>query len=78
MGENIVKSREIIAGNLDHSKLYFTGNWFIDCGILGFVNIMEEFYEWDVDKLNEKIDENHKLVYFGYFPLAFIYNNISG
>ena len=25
-------------------RLEFTGNWFIDAGILGFVNLMEEVY----------------------------------
>jgi len=27
-----------------HPSLKFTGNWFIDAGILGFVNLMEEVY----------------------------------
>ncbi|GEM_PF-3795685 len=31
--------------------LEFTGNWFIDAGILGFVNLMEEVYGWDLDEL---------------------------
>ena len=30
--------------NLNNNKLEFTGNWFIDAGILGFVNLMEEVY----------------------------------
>ncbi len=31
----------------DSSVLEFTGNWFVDAGILGFVNLMEEVYGWD-------------------------------
>jgi len=33
---------------LDNSVLELTGNWFIDAGILGFVNLMEEVYGWDL------------------------------
>jgi len=32
-------------------ELRFTGNWFIDAGILGFVNLMEEVYGWDLKKI---------------------------
>jgi len=41
------------------SKLQFTGNWFIDAGILGFVNLMEEVYgdiwkeEWKKNNSNK-------------------------
>jgi len=71
-------------------ELKFTGNWFIDVGILGFVNLMEKIYgevwkeewkeknpnepEWKFDfleYLNEKIEENEELVYYGYFPLGY-------
>ena len=48
--------------------LEFTGNWFIDAGILGFVNLMEEVYGdvWRnetrksdfLEILQEKIDKN--------------------
>ncbi len=55
--------------------LEFTGNWFIDAGILGFVNLMEEVYGWDLDELQTQIKENPKLVYYWYFPIAFIYCN---
>lgn len=30
-------------------NLHFTGNWFIDAGILGFVNLMEEVYGWELE-----------------------------
>ena len=57
-------------------QLTFTGNWFIDAGILGFVNLMEEVYGWDLNSLQEKIKENEKSVYCGYFPIAYVhYNN---
>jgi len=34
--------------NTSTTELKFTGNWFIDAGILGFVNLMEEVYGWDL------------------------------
>ncbi len=36
----------VISIDNEHSDLglEFTGNWFIDAGILGFVNLMEEVY----------------------------------
>ncbi|MGB9677040.1 MAG: hypothetical protein ACPLZ9_00330 [Candidatus Ratteibacteria bacterium] len=55
------------------NKLYFTGNWFIDAGILGFVNLMETVYGWDLEKLQKKISEEPDKVYFGYFPFAYLY-----
>ncbi len=55
-------------------ELKFTGNWFIDAGILGFVNLMEEVYGWDLEKLQEKIKKEPENVYYGYFPLAYFYN----
>lgn len=59
--------------NKSNCELEFTGNWFIDAGILGFVNLMEEVYGWDLEKLQEKIKENPELVYYGYFPFAYFY-----
>ncbi|MGC8924078.1 MAG: hypothetical protein ACP5KJ_02725, partial [Candidatus Micrarchaeia archaeon] len=55
------------------NKLDFTGNWFIDAGILGFVNLMETVYGWDLEKLQKKISEEPDKVYFGYFPFAYLY-----
>ena len=57
-------------------KLEFTGNWFIDAGILGFVNLMEEVYGWDLDTLQEMIAKEPEKLCYGYFPLAYIYYNI--
>uniref|UniRef100_A0A7C4JS24 Uncharacterized protein n=1 Tax=Thermodesulfobacterium geofontis TaxID=1295609 RepID=A0A7C4JS24_9BACT len=56
------------------NQLQFTGNWFIDAGILGFVNLMEEVYGWDLEKLRERISEEPEVVYYGYFPFAYFYN----
>ena len=58
-----------------HNELQFTGNWFIDAGILGFVNLMEEVYGWDLEELQVRIKKNTKLVYYWYFPIAFVYYN---
>ena len=72
--------------------LEFTGNWFVDAGILGFVNLMEEVYgeawikEWkenhddseDVDflkVLQEKLKREPEKVYYGYFPMAYVFYN---
>ncbi|MEM4284282.1 MAG: hypothetical protein QXS96_07340 [Candidatus Caldarchaeum sp.] len=53
------------------SRLNFTGNWFVDIGILGFVNLMEEIYGWDLDKLEEEIAKSEERVYYGYYPFAY-------
>ncbi|NJE46308.1 hypothetical protein E3E35_02530 [Thermococcus sp. GR7] len=58
-------------------ELKFTGNWFIDAGILGFVNLMEEVYGWDLEELQRRIKEEPEKVYYGYFPLAYFYK-LSG
>ncbi len=55
------------------NNLIFTGNWFIDIGILGFVNLMEEVYGWNLEELDKKIEENEELVYYGYFPFAYLF-----
>jgi CRISPR-associated protein Cst1 len=46
--------------------LTFTGNWFIDAGILGFVNLMEEVYEWDLNKIVSRPVEK-EIFYYAYF-----------
>ncbi|MEM3374257.1 MAG: hypothetical protein QXE31_03470 [Candidatus Woesearchaeota archaeon] len=56
-------------------KLEFTGNWFIDTGILGFVNLMGEVYGWNLEELNKKIEEDEEKVYYGYFPFGYVYYN---
>jgi len=48
------------------TKLNFTGNWFIDAGILGFVNLMEEVYGWDLEKILEQKISKEKF-FFSYF-----------
>lgn len=58
----------------DLDELQFTGNWFIDAGILGFVNLMEEVYGWDLKELRRRISEEPEVVYYGYFPLAYFFN----
>lgn len=70
---SVVESKEecVREQNEDFKKLdglQFTGNWFIDAGILGFVNLMEEVYGWDLEELQEFILREPEKVYFGYFP----------
>ncbi|WP_324735712.1 hypothetical protein VFC49_00470 [Thermococcus sp. SY098] len=63
-----------MGGGEMEEPLRFTGNWFIDAGILGFVNLMEEVYGWDLEELQRRIKEEPEKVYYGYFPLAYFYN----
>jgi len=65
---------------LEAEPLEFTGNWFIDAGILGFVNLMEEVYGWDLNELQRRIKENEEAVYYGYFPFAYLFyhSNVRG
>lgn len=58
-------------------ELAFTGNWFIDAGILGFVNLMDEVYGWDLRELQKRIKKNPKVVYYGYFPFAYLFKWLS-
>ena len=56
---------------MDEEELRFTGNWFIDAGILGFVNLMEEVYELGSDSTDTTLDqliktEKHALNAFYY------------
>lgn len=53
------------------SRLNFTGNWFIDVGILGFINLMEEVYGWNLEKLEEELVKSQERVYYGYYPFAY-------
>ena len=55
-------------------ELEFTGNWFIDLGILGFVNLMEEVYGWDLERLNKEILSEKEIVFYGLFPVAYFKN----
>ncbi|MCW1298083.1 MAG: hypothetical protein OH351_02220, partial [Candidatus Parvarchaeota archaeon] len=44
----------------------FTGNWFIDAGILGFVNLMEEVYKREFDEIVTKPIQKEEF-YYAYF-----------
>ena len=57
-------------------RLEFTGNWFIDAGILGFTNLMEKVYGWSLEELNNKIISESDKVYYGYFPFGYIYDHL--
>ena len=58
---------------MGREELKFTGNWFIDAGILGFVNLMEEVYGWNLEELQRRIKTEPEKVYYGYFPLAYLF-----
>lgn len=53
------------------SALKFTGNWFLDAGIIGFVNLMEDVYEVNLmEDIYEKLrleKENFYYAYFAYY-----------
>ncbi|MBP8992039.1 MAG: hypothetical protein KBG82_08690 [Spirochaetes bacterium] len=63
--------------NTSTTELKFTGNWFIDAGILGFVNLMEEVYGWDLDEIERIIRDEPINVYYGYFPFGYLYKWVS-
>ncbi len=70
----ILKENGVRKEDLENSEvLEFTGNWFIDAGILGFVNLMEEVYGWDLDELRDKLRKDPEVVYYGYFLFAYMY-----
>ncbi|MCZ7406083.1 MAG: hypothetical protein O8C67_14300 [Candidatus Methanoperedens sp.] len=62
--EQILKNEE---------NLQFTGNWFIDAGILGFANLIEEVYGWDLKKLQEMMIKEPEKVHYGYFPFGYLF-----
>ncbi len=49
------------------NKLNFTGNWFIDAGIIGFVNLMEEVYGWKQNDVTMKSLKEKERFYYAYF-----------
>ncbi|MGB9831563.1 MAG: hypothetical protein ACPLSP_05780, partial [Fervidicoccus fontis] len=71
----MIKNMQQASTLQESSTLQFTGNWFIDAGILGFVNLMEEVYGWDLDKLRNMLKEKPEIVYYGYFPIAYVHYN---
>ncbi|GEM_PF-6812653 len=58
------------------TRLQFSGNWLIDAGILGFVNLMEDVYGWDL-KSNEWKLPVEDVELQGRFFFAFWYKIIS-
>ncbi len=58
-------------------ELEFTGNWFIDAGILGFVNLMEEVYGWDLEELQEGLIKTSNEKLLSQFTYAFWYKIIK-
>jgi len=55
------------------NQLAFTGNWFIDAGILGFVNLMEEVYGWDLNELQDRINTDSHKLFFWFFPIGYLF-----
>ncbi|MFH8120096.1 MAG: hypothetical protein QXS37_04820 [Candidatus Aenigmatarchaeota archaeon] len=68
---------EVQINQINNRKLEFTGNWFIDAGIIGFVNLMEEVFGLDLEKLNDQMKNNEKVIYFGLFPIAYVIHNLK-
>ncbi|MEM1536057.1 MAG: hypothetical protein QXQ82_02640 [Candidatus Pacearchaeota archaeon] len=58
---------------INSGKLEFTGNWFIDAGILGFVNLMEEVYGWDLEELQGLLEKNQEEVYYKWFIFGYLF-----
>jgi CRISPR-associated protein Cst1 len=57
------------------SALQFTGSWFIDAGILGFINLLKKVYGWDLDQVRKNFKEQFEIVLYGYFPIAYVHYN---
>lgn len=62
---------------VSESSLQFTGNWIIDLGMLGFFNLLEEIYGWNILETQKRIKENEEIVYYGIFPFAYICSEIK-
>lgn len=60
-----------------NTQLRFTGNWLIDAGILGFVNLLEDIYDWDLKSKNWELPIDDTELE-GRFSYAFWYKIISG
>ena len=60
----------------EESGLEFTGNWFIDSGILGFVRLLEDIYGIDLQEIRE-MARRKEVLYFGLFPFAYICSEIN-
>ncbi|MDI6723497.1 MAG: hypothetical protein QMD61_02490 [Methanobacterium sp.] len=71
--ENILEEEITGKNDINIPELQFTGNWFIDTGILGFINVMKEVYGWNLEELKNRIKENPELIYYGYFPFAYLF-----
>ena len=58
------------------SSLEFTGNWFVDSGILGFTRIIEDIYGFDISDIRE-ISAREDILYYGLFPFAYLCSEIN-
>lgn len=58
------------------TQLQFTGNWLIDAGILGFVNLIEDVYGWNLKSNEWKLPINSDELQ-GRFTFAFFHKIIS-
>lgn len=65
-------NKETLSAN-GGNELEFTGNWFVDAGIMGFVNLMEEVYGWDLYRTKAKLLEDKDKLYYHYFPFAYLF-----
>ncbi len=70
---NSLEEEIIRVNDADVPELQFTGNWFTDTGILGFTNLMEEVYGWNLEELMSRVKGNHESIYYGYFPFAYLF-----
>lgn len=61
-----------IATHSDQYDLRFTGNWYTDLGILGFIKVMEYFYGWDLGELKERLKKFKDQLFYFYFSPAYI------
>ena len=57
--------------------LEFTGNWYIDLGILGFVNILNEEWGYSPKKLREELQSRPDIIFEKQFAFAYIAKNLK-
>jgi len=53
-------------------ELRFSGNWYTDLCILGFIKLLNEIYGWELQEIRERLRKEPHLIFAGYFPVAYI------
>ncbi|MEM4630818.1 MAG: hypothetical protein QXU92_04395, partial [Candidatus Diapherotrites archaeon] len=68
-----MNTQNVITTTKQNQPLEFTGNWYFDMGILGFTNLMEEVYGFDLEKTKKMIEDDEEIT--NRFFLAYFYKH---